>query len=413
LYGSSRLGSHTRNVAVAALAAPADTSRYARILGYKQYELKNHLGNVLATITDQKEPVDTDSDDIVDYWLPRVLTVTDYYPFGMQMPGRVQSTGEYRFGFNGMEQDNDVKGQGNSLDFSYRFYDSRIGKFLSIDPIGYNYPYYSPYQFAGNKPIIAIDYIGLHEFIIHYKIGENNEPVITKISVQYTGSNKHTYTISYPIKGSPNLHVDALYVTNEDGNIIDYNPTVGMDGNIKSNPLLNEHARIIYVSYIAYRLNIVDKTGFPKMIKSGIMNSEEIPLPAKYLAQYALTSFPISTIGYNIITDEDILNGGRSRTTEERISKSTWSVIKFIQKGGVGSLKSFVIETAIDETIGNNSDAEYFKEVLNFVNMSTDLTTSTARGGEFQDHPKIYTNAIIRQILKQIEDASQNQTTEN
>ena len=58
LYGSSRLGSYNRNVAVAALAAPADTSRYARILGYKQYELTNHLGNVLATITDQKESVD-------------------------------------------------------------------------------------------------------------------------------------------------------------------------------------------------------------------------------------------------------------------------------------------------------------------------------------------------------------------
>lgn len=45
-------------------------------------------GNVLATITDQKEPVDVYSDDYVHYWLPRVFTDTDYYPLGMQMPGR-------------------------------------------------------------------------------------------------------------------------------------------------------------------------------------------------------------------------------------------------------------------------------------------------------------------------------------
>ena len=39
----------------------------------------------------------------------------------------------YRFGFNGMENDHEMKGTGNSLDFGARIYDPRIGKFLSID----------------------------------------------------------------------------------------------------------------------------------------------------------------------------------------------------------------------------------------------------------------------------------------
>jgi RHS repeat-associated protein len=67
----------------------------------------------------------------------------------------------YRFGFNGMEKDNELKGIGNSLDFSFRIHDSRIARFLSIDPLSEDYPWFSPYQFAGNTPIQAIDLEGL------------------------------------------------------------------------------------------------------------------------------------------------------------------------------------------------------------------------------------------------------------
>jgi RHS repeat-associated protein len=62
-------------------------------------------------------------------------SATDYYPFGMGMPERSWSAGEYRFGFNGKEMDNEVKGEGNQLDYGMRIYDTRIGKFLSIDPL--------------------------------------------------------------------------------------------------------------------------------------------------------------------------------------------------------------------------------------------------------------------------------------
>lgn len=34
-----------------------------------------------------------------------------------------------------MEKDNEVKGSGNSLDFGARIYDSRLGKWLSTDPL--------------------------------------------------------------------------------------------------------------------------------------------------------------------------------------------------------------------------------------------------------------------------------------
>jgi hypothetical protein len=56
-----------------------------------------------------------------------------------------------------------VKGEGNQQDYGMRVYDPRIGKFLSVDPLTEKYPWYTPYQFAGNKPIWATDLDGAEE----------------------------------------------------------------------------------------------------------------------------------------------------------------------------------------------------------------------------------------------------------
>lgn len=78
------------------------------------------------------------------------------------MPGRKYSAGSgYRYGFNGKENDNDIKGEGNQIAFEARIYDPRLGKFLSIDPIAYEYPFQSPYVFAANNPVTLIDVYGM------------------------------------------------------------------------------------------------------------------------------------------------------------------------------------------------------------------------------------------------------------
>ncbi|HBG70623.1 MAG: hypothetical protein A2W93_09630 [Bacteroidetes bacterium GWF2_43_63] len=70
----------------------------------------------------------------------------------------------HRFGFNGKENDNEVKGTGNQQDYGMRIYDPRLGRFLSVDPITSNYPELTPYQFASNRPIDGIDLDGLEYF---------------------------------------------------------------------------------------------------------------------------------------------------------------------------------------------------------------------------------------------------------
>ncbi len=73
------------------------------------------------------------------------------------MPGRSFQATAYRYGFNGKENDNEVKGSGNQQDFGERIYDPRVGRFFTTDPLSAKYPYFSPYSYAGNSPIYLID----------------------------------------------------------------------------------------------------------------------------------------------------------------------------------------------------------------------------------------------------------------
>ncbi len=56
----------------------------------RHYELSNHLGNVLAVITDRKLGIDATSNNFSDYYLPDVISMSDYFPFGMPLPGRTE-----------------------------------------------------------------------------------------------------------------------------------------------------------------------------------------------------------------------------------------------------------------------------------------------------------------------------------
>lgn len=60
-----------------------------------------------------------------------------------------------RYGHNGMEKDDEIKGSGNSYSTFFRGYDPRIGRWLSIDPV--DHPNMSPYCAFDNNPIYYSD----------------------------------------------------------------------------------------------------------------------------------------------------------------------------------------------------------------------------------------------------------------
>jgi RHS repeat-associated protein len=188
IYGSSRLGiddreteninstntfawsgNYTAEGELIPAAVPVQSKMAAvnvltpkRKLGLKLYELSNHLGNVLVTVSDRKLTKQLGSSASVEFYMADVRSTSDYSAFGAGLAGRTftSASGKYRYDFNGKETDVESDLQ----DYGMRIYNARLGKFLSVDPIAVLYPFYSPYHFAGNKPIWAVDLDGLEPY---------------------------------------------------------------------------------------------------------------------------------------------------------------------------------------------------------------------------------------------------------
>ncbi len=91
------------------------SSSVSYVAGEKYYELSNHLGNVLAVINDIKFPIEDNGN--VDYFEVHLVSISDYSPFGVQLDGRSVESSSYRYGFNSMEKDDEIKGKGNSVNY--------------------------------------------------------------------------------------------------------------------------------------------------------------------------------------------------------------------------------------------------------------------------------------------------------
>ena len=139
----------------------------------------------------------------------------------------------YRYGFNGKENDNEVKGTGNQQDYGMRIYDPRVGRFLSTDPLSKEYPWYTPYKFAGNTPIQAIDRDGLEpasvvsvkyrESIVRTQIGPVNLAV-------YRFTDVAAHLLSF-VSGVPEADIAKVEIVNGKGTIVPaYDPLQGGGG---------------------------------------------------------------------------------------------------------------------------------------------------------------------------------------
>lgn len=170
IYGSSRLGVQNCNIAL--LGSQNNTYSQTTVthrIGKKGYELTNHLGNVLSVISDKPIPHDNGS-GVVDYYLADIMQSQDFSPFGVTLSARnftKSGAEEFRYLFQGQEKDNEVKGEGNSVNFSFRMHDPRLGRFFAIDPLTKKYPHNSPYAFSENRVLDGIELEGAEFYFIH------------------------------------------------------------------------------------------------------------------------------------------------------------------------------------------------------------------------------------------------------
>jgi RHS repeat-associated protein len=187
IYGSSRVGVYYLDSLIYPKGYQVKRdSLYTMQMweGKKQYELTNHLGNVLTTVSDKILPAadsvkltGADSYDTVKSYRAEIISVNDLYPFGMVENGRnfhLTNDSDYHFGFNGQWKDNDIQGNGNSMDFGDRMNDTRLGRWMSTDPLFTRYPDLSPYSFVNNSPLNAVDAQGNDIIVLNVPGGAGN-----------------------------------------------------------------------------------------------------------------------------------------------------------------------------------------------------------------------------------------------
>ena len=112
----------------------------------ERYQYDNHLGSAC---------LELDSSSAI-------ITYEEYYPFGVTSyrSGRTQAeTSLKRYKYCGKERDEET----GLYYYGMRYYAAWICRFVSVDPLQFKYPHYTPYQYAGNKPITFIDLDGGEE----------------------------------------------------------------------------------------------------------------------------------------------------------------------------------------------------------------------------------------------------------
>jgi RHS repeat-associated protein len=97
-----------------------------------------------------------------------IRSTSDYSPFGVQLDGRTSESEGYRYGFQGQEKDDEVKGDGNSVNYTFRMHDPRVGRFFAVDPLSRKYSWNSSYAFSENQVIHSIELEGMERYIKIY-----------------------------------------------------------------------------------------------------------------------------------------------------------------------------------------------------------------------------------------------------
>ena len=111
-----------------------------------RYQYDNHLGSACLELDGSAS----------------IISYEEYHPFGTTSyrSGRTETEVSLkRYKYCGKERDEEA----GLYYYGMRYYAAWICRFVSVDPLQFKYPHYTPYQYAGNKPITFIDLDGGEE----------------------------------------------------------------------------------------------------------------------------------------------------------------------------------------------------------------------------------------------------------
>jgi hypothetical protein len=337
LYGCSRLGvwNWDASAPVSAPVVNEDPIYDSLMSGSRSYELINHLGNVLSTISDKK--IGNDSSGVVNYYSVEVLSQNDFYPGGMQLPERTYQAGStfYRFGFNSHEKSDEISGAGNHTTALYGEYDTRLVRRWNPDPkptVGI-----SDYSVFFNNPIwrndILLDTPTVKEaaYIADHVYGETDSKLLNgwkRVDLQIEGVKYHDDESGYDA---------GLYQRTVDGKTEYVFATQGTDP----------------TSWKDWKNNIQQPFGASEQYKINAINAEALQ---KHFGKNADLTFVGHSLGGGLAAEGSMITNhpaitfnaaGLSPITKAEISKSFVSFAKNLASPIFRKIDAYVVNGEI------------------------------------------------------------------
>jgi len=136
--------------------------------------------------------------------------------FGMLVPNRFESVSDYRYGFQGQEKDDEIKGEGNSLNYTFRMHDPRVGRFFAVDPLQKAFHWNSPYAFSENRLIDAFEFEGAESVLMHGTLAPGQDAYdlwdwshMREFAIKLTGNSHHVNGKWNGTGGIPKKRIEA------------------------------------------------------------------------------------------------------------------------------------------------------------------------------------------------------------
>jgi len=198
--------------------------------------------------------------------------------------------------------DDEVKGEGNSINYTFRMHDPRVGRFFAVDPLANEYPWNSTYAFSENDVIRAIELEGLEKYIVNIEKswGKNKQQIITyeKVTLNPPGPLGNGVAVKLNMFGD----VKYLYGESAEDNK-DF--TKYYEGNgIPGHPFerYNDSKGNATIGY-GHLMNEADKTNYPITAKGKIIGSKMSEKDANLLFDKDYFKHKNSALGALKITD--------------------------------------------------------------------------------------------------------------
>lgn len=250
----------------------------------RYYYLKDHLGSIRMTVNSAGNP---------DSW-------NDYYSFGGVMDGRSRiNLADKRYKFTGKERDDET-----GLDyFGARYYDSKIGRWLSVDPLADKYLHLSPYNYVENNPIRKIDHDGREIGDYFTKLGAYLASDDKKDGKVYIRDNGHDQEI--PMASNLGYMIRAVYAEMRGGDDNSKSIVAESIRNRAELPQVNSRERVdgTYKGVIKKDYNVAKSkvSSFAKPVNSIYRNNAERNAWIKSVSASLKAHYGRSNIGKGVI----------------------------------------------------------------------------------------------------------------